>query len=47
LLVFRLVEGVVGDNSTEVVWGTSVVESDADRYGHKLRVPHVLGCNGV
>ena len=43
LLIFRLFESIVVNDSTEVILGTSVVERYARGDGHVLRVPHVLG----
>jgi len=47
LLVLGLIKFKVSDDTTEVVRGTSVVEWQARRYGHKLRVEHVLGYGRV
>ena len=43
LFIFCVVESVVGDDGTEVVRATSIVERNAHGDRHVLRVPHVLG----
>jgi hypothetical protein len=43
LFIFRLVEGIVANDSTEVILGTSIVERYAYGDGHVLRVPHIVG----